>query len=401
MREIHPVTTVLPILMSGAASYTEPDVGVAIGLLGDSITEGNSEERRNRGYWTWCDVLLGQLYDVVAYAGVGGNNCAQMLARVAADVIAFSPDVCVVMGGANDISGGRTYAAIIADLEDIYDLLHAAGIHIIATTSVPSTSYSTEEKEQIFRDLATWISSYVSAHSGYMTYCDTGSLYADANEQPLAGYTHDGVHPTTLGAYTIGSALATAIAGIAPARNLWLDAGDPRLLNFNTSLSGTGGVLASGATGSVAYGYQVAGGCVASKEARVGGGEWQKCAIAAGGARLSTESIDISAGFAEGDTLVMEVEFETDDDWVDVYQFHAYFEFRSTTTALAASNCLIVDNYSGPLLSPPVYLPRPPAGILRSEPMVVPAGCAAVRNYVYLIGAAGSFRVGRYQIRKI
>ncbi len=384
-------------------TYADPDAGVTIGLLGDSITAGNEEDRRNRGYWTWAEVLQEQLYDVVAYAGIGGNNCAQMLARVSADVIAYNPDVCVVMGGTNDISADRTYAAIIADLEDIYDLLRAAGIHIIATTSVPSTSYGTETKRQIFRDLATWVSGYVAAHPSDMTYCDTGSLYADANENPLDGYTHDGVHPTTLGAYTIGSALATAIAGIAPARNLWLDAGDPRLLNYNTTMDGTGGIVTGSATGTVATGYQAAGSCVASKTARTGGGEWQKIAMnEPGDGRLSTPSIDVTTRFSEGDTVILEVVFETDNDWVEVEHFYAYLQFRdSSGSELAFRSSLFGDSYSGPLLTPPVYLPRPASGILRTEPTIVPVGCVTLRNYVYIKGDAGSVRIGHYQLRKV
>lgn len=402
MREISGITQFLPAVMV-ATAYTEPDAGVTIGLLGDSITAGNSEERRNRGYWTWAEVLQGQLYDVVAYAGVGGNNCAQMLARVNDDVIAYGPDVCVVMGGTNDISADRTYAAIIADLEDIYDALHAAGIHIIATTSVPSTSYGTETKRQIFRDLATWVSGYVAAHSAYMTYCDTGSLYADANENPLDGYTHDGVHPTALGAYTLGAALATAIAGIAPARNLWLDAGDPRLINYNTAMAGTGGTKTSPATGTVATGYSAAGSCTASKVARDGGGEWQQLTFSGGGsARISTPSIDVSAGFAEGDIVALEIEFETDDDWDEIIQCHAYLQFRDASgTELEFRSSLFVDGYSGPLLSPPVYLPRPASGVMRTEPTAVPAGTAVIRHYFYLYGTAGTIRIGRYQLRII
>lgn len=402
MREIGGLSQLIPVVMV-STTYADPDAGVTIGLLGDSITEGNRAERRNRGYWTWAEVLQGQLYDVVAYAGVGGNNCAQMLARVNADVIAYDPDVCVVMGGTNDISADRTLSQITSDLEDIYDLLHAADIHIIATTSVPSTSYATETKQGIFRDLATWVSGYVAAHSAYMTYCDTGSLYADANENPLDGYTHDGVHPTTLGAYTLGSALATAIAGLAPARNLWLDPGDPRLLNYNTSMDGYGGIKAGAATGIVATGYQAAGSCVASKVARSGGGEWQKITMNANGdGRLSTTSIDLTSRFAVADTIVMEVEFETDDDWDEIEQFHAYLQFRDATgSELVFRSSLFVDNYSGPLLSPAVYLPRPAAGILRTEPTVVPAGCTTLRNYLYIKGAAGSVRVGRYQLRKV
>ena len=402
MRETRGAAHFLPAIMVTTA-YTNPDAGVAVGLLGDSITAGNSEERRNRGYWTWAEVLQGQLYDVVAYAGVGGNNCAQMLARVNADVIAYNPDVCVVMGGCNDIAGGRTYAQIIADLEDIYDLLHAADIHIIATTSVPTTSYSTEGQRIIFRDLATWVSDYVDAHPAYMTYCDTGSLYADANENPQTGYTWDGVHCTALGAYTIGAALATAIAGVAPARNLWLDAGDPRLINYNIEMAGTGGTKSGSATGSVATGYQAAGNCVASKTARLGGGEWQKIAMnASGDGRLSTPSIDVTAGFEEGDIVTLEVEFETDNDWTDVEQFNAYLQFRdSGGTELELRTSLLNDNVSGPILAPPVYLPRPTRGILRTEPTAVPAGCTTLRNYVYIKGAAGSVRIGRYQLRTI
>lgn len=402
MREISGYSQLLPVVMV-SATYTDPDAGVTIALLGDSITETNSAERRNRGYWTWAEVLQGQLYDVVAYAGVGGNNCAQMLARVNDDVIAYAPDFCVVMGGANDVAGGRTYAQIIADLEDIYDALHAADIHIIATTSIPSTSYASETQQTYFGDMVAWIESYVAAHSAYMTFCDTATLYADEDWHPLDGYTHDGVHPTALGAFTLGTAIATAISGLAPARNLWLDAGDPRLINYNTAMAGAGGSKTSPATGTVATGYNVAGSCTASKVARDGGGEWQQLTFAGGGsARISTPSIDVSAGFSVGDTVTLEIEFETDDDWIDIIQCHAYLQFRdSSGTELEFRSALYVDNYSGPLLSPAVYLPRPASGIMRTEPTIIPAGTTVLRNYFYLYGTAGTIRIGRYQLRII
>lgn len=401
MRELGVAQTIPAIMVSTA--YTEPDAGVPIGLLGDSITAANDAERRNRGYWTVADTLLGQLYDVVAYAGIGGNTCAQMLARVATDVLAYNPDVCVVMGGCNDIAGGRTYAQIIADLEDIYDLLRADGIHIIATTSVPSISYATATQKTYFQDLATWVAAYVAAHPSDMTYIDTGSLYADANEHPQTGYTWDGVHPTALGGYTLGAAIATAIAGLAPARNLWLDAGDSRLINSNTAMGGAGGTTSGSATGTVATGFLGAGNAVFSKVARVPSGEWQQMVLNAGGdARLSPPSIDATARFVEGDTVVMEVEFESDNDWVDTERFEAFLQFRDSGGGeLEFRSALYVDSYSGPTLTPAVYLPRMASGILRTEPTVVPVGCTAIRNYFYFKGAAGTVRVGRYQLRVV
>lgn len=87
--------------------------------FGDSITEGNGPIP---GYFALASVLSGQQLRLVRNAGIGGNTTAQMLARVQADVVAYAPAYCIVLGGTNDSSVAVSVTQ--ANLTAIYDGSH-------------------------------------------------------------------------------------------------------------------------------------------------------------------------------------------------------------------------------------------------------------------------------------
>lgn len=96
---------------SKALAYTSalglsPDLVV----IGDSITASNSDNTANIHADSWATHLAlnsGGKLRMVRNSGIGGQNTAQMLARFAADVIAYLPNGgwCGIMAGTNDTDG--------------------------------------------------------------------------------------------------------------------------------------------------------------------------------------------------------------------------------------------------------------------------------------------------------
>lgn len=102
-------------------------------FLGDSITLGTAYGGVTNAtrFSTLIGVAAGYAAQDIINAGVGGNNSADILARLQADVIAHAPDVCVVMVGNNDFGGtGKILSSsqYKANLVKIVVQLRAAGI---------------------------------------------------------------------------------------------------------------------------------------------------------------------------------------------------------------------------------------------------------------------------------
>lgn len=67
-------------------------------------------------------------------AGVGGDETADGIARISADVLAHSPDVCVVCFMTNDKKANVSVNDYKANLSDIIDTLQAASIKVVVMT---------------------------------------------------------------------------------------------------------------------------------------------------------------------------------------------------------------------------------------------------------------------------
>lgn len=76
-------------------------------LLGDSVTKGTGYGGvlTTETFGHLIGLSAGYPAGDIINKGVGGNNTADLLARLTPDVIALAPDVCLVMIGNNDISG--------------------------------------------------------------------------------------------------------------------------------------------------------------------------------------------------------------------------------------------------------------------------------------------------------
>lgn len=85
-------------------------------------------------------------FDDIVNAGVVGDKASDMLARLDADVIDLSPDVCVIMAGTNEMAAAYVndtpnatmIASYVTNMEDIIDGLQAEGIGVIVFSPIPS-----------------------------------------------------------------------------------------------------------------------------------------------------------------------------------------------------------------------------------------------------------------------
>lgn len=399
----------------GYDPYLNPDdTGPVFALLGDSITAGctpTNNGQINTGYWGWVQAKTGYRAYTPVFAGVGGNITTQMLARLDADVItplssyvsAGRNVYCLVMAGVNDsVNTSDIIATATGNLTQIYSDLIAAGITPIATTITPTTSATTATQIANWDGIQSWLRSYCPANG--ITLCDVDADCRDAAQTTVrvwnSGYTHDGVHPTAAGALAISQAISTELAAILPSVDHFstVPTTPDNFLSSNPIMIGTGGSLTGTGAGVVADDWALNVG-TGSKEARADNvGDWQVIDMASSLRLNPVGGIDISAGFTEGDLVLAQAEVFCVDDWDAVTQFLLFLEFRDGGGAIGDGvTCLGNSPNTGTIPNPN------PGGIVvfRTIPATVPATCTIVRSYLFAVGAGGSIKVGRYEIKNL
>jgi len=147
----------------GGVDVMGPSNGVAIVVLGDSITDGHGATTNGNDRWT--DVLAQRLQGSpatrslgVLNQGIGGNNLLtdglgpNALARVDRDVLAQTGvRYLIVLEGVNDLGGlarhgevsPAEHSALVHRIEEAYQQIvlraHAHGIKVIGATILPYT----------------------------------------------------------------------------------------------------------------------------------------------------------------------------------------------------------------------------------------------------------------------
>ena len=173
-------------------------------FMGDSVTLGvgyGGVTTSNR-FSTIIGLTAGYAAADIINAGIGGNNSAQMLARLSTDVIAITDvKVCAIMAGNNDCFGGgamsQTVAQYKANITAIVQQLRAAGIKpvlfsmmfVSGTSSVAAQAHPyLKALEEVVGDLKV---PYVDIYREYCYMIDRGEW---------ATYQHvDNVHPPIAG----------------------------------------------------------------------------------------------------------------------------------------------------------------------------------------------------------
>lgn len=333
-------------------------------LLGDSITNRNREmtgsvgqttATAKRGPFTMLNILLGQRFNVINYAGVDAEDASEILARLGTDVLAYRPKYVFILAGTNDIvKDTNTAEAVWADIKSMIDQSISAGIIPIVGTimnranvtisalsggaSSGALTQLTQPRLQKLLDINELIREYAFNNSG-MILVDWASVFAlsDTLANAITGlpkdlYTADGVHPLCIGATALANYGFSVLDSIIPKNTgrmtvpsaAAMASGETNSAIENGSMIGTGGSIVAGdGSGDVADQWRLAqnsGGTltgVCSKVARTdgGSGEWQRVVVSGATSVAKILRLDQSTahtlaetGFAVGDTIIMEAE---------------------------------------------------------------------------------------------
>lgn len=224
------------IVVNGGSSYVAPTITFNQGATGTVQISGGKITGvtiTNPGYGTSAYTASisdasgsGAVISLVTGGsgtfGVTGCLTSDMVARLP-DCIASGVDIFVVHGGTNDVSGGTTYATIIANLRTCYETLIASGRKVIAVPITPRTGLSNAKTTTLLQ-VNRWIRAYCRKESWAnplgitnIALADSTGYYTDgssATNQPVGGsggvsgaMTTDGIHPSVRGAIYTGYAI--------------------------------------------------------------------------------------------------------------------------------------------------------------------------------------------------
>lgn len=100
---------------------------------GDSLTEGSDIETAFR----WPSLLQNRLVVEVINTGISGDTTGGLLSRFPSDVVAYKPDVVILMGGTNDFWWDLPLNMVVANLYAMARQAHYQGIAPIFGLPLP------------------------------------------------------------------------------------------------------------------------------------------------------------------------------------------------------------------------------------------------------------------------
>ena len=204
--------------MLGGGSSSLNRTRESIAFMGDSITAqgftGLYSYNAN-GYMTWARQINAAQWSAepngasLSFA-TGGFNTLQIQTTHLPQVLASNATRCVVQGGINDFSAGRTSAQAAETLRQMWASLSAAGITPIATTVLPDAANVSRQA---------WIAATnvlirTNAATNGVILCDWSSVVELSPGVGSVTDFPDNIHPNQLGCVKIGKVLASTIASL-------------------------------------------------------------------------------------------------------------------------------------------------------------------------------------------
>lgn len=394
------------------AAFETPRANTVV-VWGDSYaartdaTSGIDTYRSAQAPWSWAAVLTRHRMRLVKNAGVHGQGTADILARFDTDVAAHNPGWVVIMAGTNDVAGGVSAAAVRDNLTAMLDAVASIGAYAVVAT-IPPRNTLTAAQRLVQVQVNQWLRDQAATRKRMALVDFWTPLLDPATFGVNASVAPDGIHPNGVGAARLGRALAAVFNQLAPERPLLGHSTEnPLLLTANPYLTGTGGTLGTGVTGSVAAGWTVqseTGSAItatASKVARTDGipGDWQQISLTAGtGVVLLQNEDGVNTDWIPGTTQVYaECEFQTDADLAAVTKFHLGVY---TLNAAFQGQGQVEDLQwiSGDTWAPEARLA---SGVFRTPVLTIPATAdkRVVPNFTFR--GTGTFRVGRMALYKV
>ncbi len=157
-------------------------------FIGDSITE------------SWRPALPALFAGDIVNRGVSGQTTAQMLARFRTDVLDLRPAVVHIMGGVNDIHGGRGTALTRSNIASMVELARAHGIVVILGAIPPSSVPRGADGPDPAPHIA-WLNDWLRRYAleNGVIFVDYHAALRDGRGGMKDGLSNDGLHPNRLG----------------------------------------------------------------------------------------------------------------------------------------------------------------------------------------------------------
>jgi lysophospholipase L1-like esterase len=256
----HPISEIAGLqtslnLKADVGGSTTPgisNVGTAV-VIGDSISETATNDSTGYRRPAWFNIACiesGMQLIYVKNSAVGGNTTGHMLGRFDADVVAYKPRFCFIMGGTNDIAtgtagivGGITPADTRANIDAMVAKCKTNGIIPILCTIPPRTDTVVTNVKQKTNSYNAWLKLFASK-KGVMLLDFHSQLVDPATGGWKAGFHADGIHPDYIGLGVMGRYAAAQMKPLLPAWSPYLamDNADPMNMVTNglfiTSTSG-------------------------------------------------------------------------------------------------------------------------------------------------------------------
>jgi lysophospholipase L1-like esterase len=415
----------------------------AIALLGDSRTDMVSDNTASitqfaaNGYFNWTRFLSGQriYFDDTLNFGVSGDTIALCAARVP-NVIASGASRCIVLIGTNDLAITPIATMIDEWTNQIIIPLQNGGVQPIVMLEYPRVGISAlalgvknQFNDYIRRFAQAQNSVPSSVRCILIDSQDYMEDYAGAAGSALSGRLYDGTHPSMIGAYWLGKAVADVIDQLYPPvrwscspADLYDATLNPRgALNANPALLGAAGLLVANTgvtpTGSVATGFKLYRGAgtsssltfVGAKEnPRTDGptsGERQRVTVNITGVGSSTETYifqpttNPSQYIAAGTTVELSCAVQFASAPSNLIGLELQMAEIGPASPRQAVDMVRQTSFQMPAIAV--------SGRLRTPPFTLQAGVTAISSYVRMVfdasggSATGDIYVSDFQMRPV
>lgn len=182
-------------------------------FLGDSITRGATLDPTwgDVTEWSWFYRLLDDTEGVVRYGGMVAENgmSTSWMASQAYNALSLAPDILIVHGGTNDVSGEIEPSFVIGNLQRIKDAADSVGVPMAVCTIPPRADPAADARAVAVNDaIRQW-----GALEG-VPVLDTAEPLRDPLGGWRPGYSNDGLHPTPEAAVLMSRAAADALRRI-------------------------------------------------------------------------------------------------------------------------------------------------------------------------------------------
>ncbi len=403
-------------------------------MLGDSYTalhkggSGSGVTSPSTGFFNWANTRLGKRFNILNYAGIGGETTTQILARFQANVLDVNPGWAFIQGGINDVNGSVSASAIYNNLTQMFDRSIAQGIKVIGMTIPLVPVFGTATLRNVAHEVNANLKKYARTKANFIL-IDSNILADETTGLLTSTYVKaDNTHLNLLGCAYLGDFIFQVLDPIVPKQLDPLPTSANETYDNNTTggaytnmlpngmLTGNVSGLCTGWAPNVVFKTGGAS-CVLgvdytqSKVANLDpvnrkfrNFSWQQfTALTSNGdeKRFSfriSPSNGINSRFSVGDWVYAECEYEVDDNIVSLSELHLSL---ITIGGAAPSSIDMFTNGTVDGAYPAnntVYTIK--SGVLRTIPIQYSASITQIYPEFRCRLVSGTFRIGRFAVRK-